>query len=94
MKKPASPLPWYVQDGGKSDEDGAFYIKDAKDNEVADIDSYSSENDEKDAAFIVLAVNSYEKFRKALIWYAGNLRPEDRLTDNGDKAVDALKRTP
>lgn len=35
-----------------------------------------------------------EQARQVLSWYAGHLRPEDRVNDNGDKATELLRRLP
>lgn len=39
---------------------------------------------------LTAAITERDEARKALQWYAGHLRPEDRLNDNGDLAARVL----
>lgn len=44
-------------------------------------------------ALVDQAKAEIDRLRAVLVWYASNLRPEDRINDNGDKALDALGLT-
>lgn len=55
---PATPLPWHIRAGSSDESDGAFYIMPSKGEFIAKLDTFSSEADEKDSAYIVHCCNT------------------------------------